>query len=168
MGGEGESAAPETEEAGGADEQPLVIVPTAKGYLGDGGAAEGDGVGGEVADGVGAVSIGHLIEAGAVATGGDVELAALGRATGQGGVGGGGGRVEEGVGLLVAVGAGLTLRPRHIAPCVQHHVLRPRRAADSNAGEVLPAPLARPRDHRPAQTIAAGRRHGVFFLNERR
>ena len=48
----------------GADEEAFVVVAAAEGDFGDFGAAEGEGFGGEVVEGEGAVAVGDLVEAG--------------------------------------------------------------------------------------------------------
>jgi hypothetical protein len=137
-------AAAERQQPGDADEEALVVVAAADGDAAHGrGVPERERLGGEVVHAVGPVAIGHLIEAGArgVAARRGVEVPAARGGAGDGRVRGGDRRVEHRVRLLVAVGAGLALHPRHVAPGVQHHVQLPRRGAEADARDVFPAAL---------------------------
>ena len=74
---------------------------------------------------------------------GVVELVADGGGAGDGGEGSGEGRVEDGVGLVVALVAGLALDPYDVASGVNDHVLVRCRASDSYSHEVLSTPFFR-------------------------
>lgn len=84
-------------------------MSAADGYVINGSRAESDGLGNEISDSVGAVAVRDLVEARVVAALGLIEgLTLLGVAR-ERRVRRGGSWLEDGVGLLVAVGAGCAL-----------------------------------------------------------
>lgn len=157
--GEGEPTTAEPEQAGGGDEETLVVVAAPERHPTDARAApEGEGLGGELARGDGAVAVGNLVEARTTAAvaAGDVEAAAEEGPAGDGGVRPGLLGVEDGVGLGIALPAGRALEPDHVAAGVEHHVGVGERGADPNPGEVLSATVGEAGDHRTGEASGAG------------
>lgn len=116
----------------------------------------------EIADRVGAVAVGHLVEALIVAARGHSESRTLRSVTSELFKSGGSGRVENRVGLLVTVGARLALEPKDVTPSVEYHVEGLDRLADADAGEVLAASLAYARRDRRGQVLGSDLRlHGL-------
>lgn len=127
-------------------------MSAADGYVINGSRAESDGLGNEISDSVGAVAVRDLVEARVVAALGLIEgLTLLGVAR-ERRVRRGGSWLEDGVGLLVAVGAGCALQPVDVTSGVEHHVDLTRRFADSNSGEIL------------AASLTASRHNGALYL----
>ncbi|RDX98571.1 hypothetical protein CR513_18493, partial [Mucuna pruriens] len=82
-----------------------------------------EGLEGERAFGVGPVAVGDLVAAPSLVAAGVVDVAADGGGAGDAGVGGRIGRIENRVGLVVALGARFALDPYYVAARIDYHVL---------------------------------------------
>ncbi|KAF7808910.1 glycine-rich cell wall structural protein 1-like [Senna tora] len=105
------------EQTGRADEQALVIVAAADGYVSHRSRADSDSLRHEIPNG---------------------ERRVRSRRS----------RLEDWVGLLVAIGARRALNPADVRAGIEHHVSLTRRLTDSDSGEVLAASLTRSGDNR--------------------
>jgi hypothetical protein len=94
-----------------------------------------------------------LVETAAAATAAVIERVALLRGAGEGLVGGGRARVEDRVGLFVAVLTGLALEPVDVAARVEHHVEGLGGLSHADTREVLAAALARPGHDRSGEVL---------------
>lgn len=132
--GKGEAAAVEAENIGLKAEVALAVMAAAKDNAGEKEVNKGDGFSGEVANGgIVVVAIRNLIKASTIPTrraiGGSVHgKAACDRRVREGRQG-----VEDGIRLLVAVGAGLELDPCDVTADVEYEVERLRQAANAHA-----------------------------------
>lgn len=84
-------------------------------HVSDEGSSEGECFKSECSFCVGPVSVGDFVAAPSLVAAGIVHVAAHGGSAGDAGVGGGIGRVENRVGLAVALGAGFALDPYNVA-----------------------------------------------------
>ena len=125
------------------------------GRVPDNGFTERERFKGEGPLGVGAVAVGDLVAAASfMAAGIVVEAVADGGGAGDAGVGGGTGRVEKRVGLVVALVARLALYPHDVTAGVDYHVLVSWRAPEAYSDEILSAPFLRARHHVRPESLA--------------
>ena len=174
-----ELVAREADESRGAAEEALVVLAAAVVEVRVAAGAEGDGVPAEVADGEGAVAVAGLVDAdvsdgagGRVERGG-LELVALRRRAGYGGVGAGRPGVVEWAHLAVARNdAGRALQPGERRARVDDHGVGGGRRAEAELGDVVPHAHGRSRREwhggQGVVELAAGSTGGGLRLAERR